>query len=123
MQAKSNGATPLKSFEELGAAMQPKKYQQGPINTCEPLAMRRLVKIVGNQTKVGEMIGVSGSHIGACLKNNEARLAYELAAKALLADMDREVSRPFLFVVEVRKDQKELFDTFIRGMNLKATAI
>jgi hypothetical protein len=122
MDAKASA--PLKSFEELGSAMQgEKKFNRNPINTVEPVSLRRLVEIIGNQTKVGDMIGVSGSHISSCLTNNEARLSYELAAKAVLMEMEREPSRPTFYLVEVRNGQREVFDAFLKGMSMKATTI
>lgn len=93
------------------------------MNTVKPVALRRLVEIVGNQTKVGEMIGISGSHVSNCLTDDETRLSYELAAKAVLNDMERDTARPMIYVVQVHNGQKEVFDTFLRGMNLKATKI
>jgi hypothetical protein len=124
MKAKANEAGLLKSFEDLGEVMKPeKKFFNSPIGTCEPVALSRLVEIIGNQTKVGKMIGVSGSHISACLKANETRLSYELAAKAVLIEMERESTRPTFYFVEVRSAQQEVFDAFLRGMNLKATTL
>lgn len=117
----------VRSLQELGSAMKPdeedKKFSRNPINTVKPVALRRLVEIIGNQTKVGEMIGVSGSHISSCLADDSARLSYELAAKAVLHDMEHEASRPMIYVVEVRNGQKEVVDAFLRGMNLKATVL
>lgn len=117
----------VRSLQDLGSAMKPdeedKKFSRNPINTVKPVALRRLVEIIGNQTKVGEMIGVSGSHISSCLTDDSARLSYELAAKAVLNDMEREASHPMIYIVEVRNGQKDVVDAFLRGMNLKATVL
>lgn len=117
----------LHSLGELGDAMKSgdddKKSNRNPMNTVKPVALRRLVEIIGNQTKVGEMIGISGSHVSNCLTDNETRLSYELAAKAVLNDMEREASRPMIYIVEVRNGQKDVVDAFLRGMNLKATVL
>lgn len=118
----------VRSLQDLGAAMKPgesddKKSNRNPMNTVKPVALRRLVEIIGNQTKVGEMIGISGSHVSNCLTDDETRLSYELAAKAVLNDMEREASRPMIYIVEVRNGQKDVVDAFLRGMNLKATVL
>lgn len=118
----------LHSLADLGSAMKvdeqdEKKFSRNPINTVKPVALRRLAEIIGNLGKVGEMIGVSGSHVGACLNEDSARLSYELAAKSVLNDMEREASRPMIYIVEVRNGQKDVVDAFLRGMNLKATVL
>lgn len=117
----------LHSLGELGDAMkrgdEDKKFNRNPINTVKPVALRRLVEIIGNKTKVGEMIGISVSHVSNCLTDDEARLSYELAAKAVLNDMEREASRQMIYIVEVCNGQKDVVDAFLRGMNLKATVL
>lgn len=118
----------IRSLQDLGSALKQgeepdKKFHRNPMNTVEPVALRRLVEIIGNQTKVGEMIGVSGSHISSCLTDNVARLSYELAAKAVLQDMEHQTTRPLFYFIEVRNGQKDVVDAFLRGMNLKATLL
>lgn len=128
MNTHVNGATTLKSFEELGGAMKSgedhhKKFSRKPMDVCEPVHMRRLAEILGTNTKAGEALGLSATHVGKCLLDNETKITYDLAAKAVLMEMEREIARPMIYVVEVRSGQKEVFDTFLRGMNLKATQI
>lgn len=118
----------VRSLQDLGSAMSKaegagKKFNRNPIDSVEPVSLRKLVEVIGNQTKVGKMIGVSGSHISACLTNNEARLSYELAAKAVLQDMEREGVRPTFYFVEVRSGQKEVFDAFLKGMSMKSVTL
>lgn len=116
----------LRSFADLGSAMQReenKKISRNPISTVKPVSLRRLVEITGNLSKAGKMIGISGHHLGACLNEDSARLSYELAAKAVLNDIERSPSRPLFYFVEVNKGQKDVIDAFLRGMNMKATVL
>lgn len=114
----------LHSLQELGQAMEkPKKFTKAPPETCEPVNIRLLSEVAGTHEKAGRMIGISGSHISACLKANETKVTYDLAAKAVLMGMEREKARPAFYFVEVHSAQKEVFDTFLRGLGLKATTL
>jgi hypothetical protein len=127
MSGTETGTGTIKSFNELAevfsAGKDERKFTRNPINTVKPVALRRLAEIVNNNIKTGEMLGISGSHVGQCLIEGQTRLSYELAAKAVLNDMEREPSRPLFYFVEVRNGQKEVIDAFLRGMNLKATVL
>lgn len=113
----------LKSLEELGSALKKPSYSKAPMIECEPISLRRLVEIIGNQTEAGRLIGVSANHISGCLTNNKIRLSYELAAKAVLMEMQRETTRPARYLIEVPSDKKEILSTFLSALKIKATEI
>lgn len=113
----------LKSFEELGTALRKPRYSKAPLLECEPIALRRLVEIIGSQTETGKLIGISPNHISGCLIGNKIRLSYELAAKAVLMEMQRETTRPTRYLIEVSSDKKEVISTFLSALKIKATEI
>lgn len=115
--------TKLKSLEELGSVLKKSSYSKAPMTECEPISLRRLVEIIGNQTEAGKLIGVSGNHISTCLTNNKIRVSYELAAKAVLMEMQRETTRPARYLIEVPSDKKEILSTFLSALKIKETEI
>lgn len=113
----------LKSFEELGTALKKPRYSKSPLLECEPIALRRLVEIIGSQTETGKLIGISSNHISACLTSNKIRFSFELAAKAVLMEMQRETTRSTRYLIEVPSDKKEILSTFLSALKIKATEI
>ena len=113
----------LKSFEQLGTALRKPKYSKAPLLECEPISLRRLVEITGSQAETGRLIGISPNHISGCLISNKIRLSYELAAKAVLMEMQRETTRPTRYLIEVSSDKREIISTFLSALKIKATEI
>lgn len=54
----------------------------------EPTYTRRLVELVETHDQAGSLIGVSGGLIGKALKQNRIRTVNDLAAKAVLQDLE-----------------------------------
>ena len=113
----------MKSFEELGSVMRKPKYSKGEIPTCKPISLRRLVEIIGSQAEAGRLIGISGNYISGCFIKDKVRFSYELAAKAVLMEMQRETNRPIRYLVEVPADKKELLVTFLNALQITVVKI
>lgn len=95
-----------------------KKFSRKPMLTCEPENLRKLVAILGTNAAAGEALGLSATHVGKCLLMNEAKITYDLAAKALIMEMEREQVRPTFYLIEVPSAQREFLDTFLTNMKL-----
>lgn len=117
----------LHSLGELGDAMkakEPKTINRHPAETSEPIFVKKLVAILNdNASDAARQLAMSPSHISEGIRRNSIRTVTELAAKGLVLEMERESTRPMFYFVEVRSGQKDVFDAFLRGMNLKATVL
>lgn len=94
----------------------PKKYQTLPSTAVKELCKRHTA------AKVGEMLGVAESTIHAARHNEACSHPLELAARYVLSKEDRQNgAKNLLAICRIPAEKKQVFEAFMRGMELKWT--
>lgn len=94
-----------------------------PVETCEPVYLRQLAEYLDTKEAAAELIGISAPHLRSCLKANETRIAYELAAKAKVNELLSTDDQPIFYLIGVTKDQQSVLDAFLKGMGIQAAVL
>lgn len=79
------------------------KRRQHTTSSCTPVLTKKLAERVGNLAETSRMLGYSSGYLQTAFSRNEVAAVAEIAAKGLLAELDRRegktAQREFLTVI------------------------
>lgn len=70
------------------------------------------------QRRAAELLGMGKGSVNQMYRDGLCRPAYNLASKMLMAERGRP-EKEMLYFVKVDPDKRELFETFVKGLNFK----
>lgn len=88
------------------------------VKTRDLTNMKTLVERVGT-TEAGQLLGLAGETISQGLRENEMRLAYEMAAELVIRKMSPEQSAGRTYVVKLTADQVKIMKPLIETLGIQ----
>lgn len=70
------------------------------------------------QRRAAELLGMGKASVNQMYRDGTCRPVYNIAAKAIITERGKP-EKEMLYFVKVDPDKRELFETFVKGLNFK----